>query len=95
LFSGDIGAAVFPAGKEALFVENFDEHLQYIEGFHRRYMASGKATAKWVKQVAALNPKMIAPQHGAVYRDAAVARFLDWFAKLECGVDLLDSLYKA
>jgi flavorubredoxin len=94
IFSADIGAAVFPAGKETLFVEDFGAHVQYIEGFHKRYMASGKAAAKWSKNVSNLKPTMIAPQHGSVYRDDAVGKFLDWFSHLECGVDLIDSIYK-
>jgi flavorubredoxin len=95
LFSGDIGAAVFPDGKETVFVENFASHVQYIEGFHKRYMASGKAAAKWAKLAAGLNPAFIAPQHGAVYRDEGAKSFLEWFSRLECGIDLLDSIYKA
>lgn len=95
IFSGDIGAAVFPPGKETVFVDDFDTHLPMIEGFHRRYMASNKAAARWVRSAAALSPKMIAPQHGAVYRGGTVGRFLDWFGKLECGIDTIDSIYKA
>jgi len=94
IFSADIGAAVFPAGKEMLFVDDFDAHVQYIDGFHKRYMASGKAASKWSKGVLNLKPTMIAPQHGSVYREDAVGKFLDWFARLECGVDLIDSIYK-
>jgi flavorubredoxin len=94
LFSGDIGAAVFPQGKESLFIDDFEAVLPFIEGFHKRYMASGKATAKWAKTAAALSPKMIAAQHGGVYRGAAVGRFLDWFARLECGIDQLDLIYR-
>ncbi len=94
IFSADIGAAVFPAGKETLFVAEFESHVQYIEGFHKRYMASGKAASKWSKIVSGLKPTMIAPQHGSVYREDAVGKFLDWFSRLECGVDLIDSIYK-
>ncbi len=94
LFTGDIGAAIFPPGKETVFVGDFDAHLPLIEGFHKRYMASGKAAAKWVRMVSALSPKMLAPQHGAVYKDASASRFLDWFSKLECGIDLIDTIYK-
>jgi len=94
IFSADIGAAVFPAGKETLFVDDFEAHVQFTEGFHKRYMASGKAASKWSRNVSILKPTMIAPQHGSVYREDAVGKFLDWFARLECGVDLIDSIYK-
>jgi len=51
LFSGDIGAAVFPKGERYLFVENFEDHLKLMEAFHRRYMASNRACRQWVKLV--------------------------------------------
>lgn len=94
LFTGDIGAAVFPPGKETVFVDDFNAHLQYIEGFHKRYMATNKATSRWVRLVSSLSPKILAPQHGAIYHEASVGRFLDWLSKLECGVDLIDAFYK-
>jgi flavorubredoxin len=94
LFSGDIGAAIFPPGKETLFIDDFDAVIPFIEAFHKRYMASNKVTAKWAKAAAALSPKLMAAQHGGVYRGAAVGRFIEWFSKLECGMDQLDSIYK-
>ena len=93
LFSGDIGAAVFPKGERYLFVENFDKHLGLMEGFHRRYMASNKACKMWVNTVRNLKPSMIAPQHGAIFRGENVDRFLSWFENLRCGVDILEEIY--
>jgi len=66
LFSTDIGAAAFPEGEWYLFVENFDEHAKYMEGFHKRYMSSTKALKAWVRSVRKLKPRIIAPQHGAI-----------------------------
>ncbi|GAB1482287.1 MBL fold metallo-hydrolase [Treponema sp.] len=94
LFSGDIGAAVFSQGKETVFIDDFDAVLPFIEGFHKRYMASNKATSRWAKIVQGLNPKLIAAQHGSIYRGEAVKRFIDWFAHLDCGLDLIDTIYK-
>ncbi len=94
LFSGDIGGAVFPEGAETLFVDDFKAHLRYIEGFHKRLMASNEATRRWADNARRLSPAMIAPQHGAVYRGEAVGAFLDWLAGLRCGVDDLDALYR-
>lgn len=94
LFSGDIGAAVFPPGKDQLFIDDFEAVLPHIEPFHKRYMASNRATSAWARSVSALAPQMIAAQHGGVYRGAAVGRFLDWFGRLSCGIDMLDSIYK-
>jgi flavorubredoxin len=94
LFSGDIGAAVFPVGKEQLFIDDFSGVLPYIEGFHKRYMSSGKVTSLWSRNAAALSPSMIAAQHGGIYRGEAVGKFLEWFGKLVCGIDAVDSVYK-
>ncbi len=91
LFTGDIGAAMMPDGEDTPFVDDFQAHLPYIEGFHRRYMASNRATRLWVDMVSKLPIDMIAPQHGPVYRGAAVPAFLEWFRHLECGVDLMEA----
>lgn len=89
LFSGDIGAAMLPADKDYVFVDNFADHLKYIEGFHRRYMCSNRAARIWVDRVAKLDVQMIAPQHGPIYRGKAVQDFLAWFRELQCGIDLM------
>lgn len=95
LFSSDIGAAVFAKGEEYLFVEDFESHLKIMEGFHKRYMTSGKACRKWVEYVSRFSMEMIAPQHGAIFRGDQVSRFLEWFGSLECGIDDLDAIYGA
>lgn len=93
LFSADIGAAVLPPDQRYLFVEDFDLHCRHMEGFHRRYMTAQSACRKWTAEVRQLDPAMIAPQHGAVFRGPNVARFLSWFEKLQCGVDILDEIW--
>lgn len=89
LFTGDIGAAMLPSDEEYEFVDDFAAHLPYIEGFHRRYMCCNKAARSWVESLSELDIEMLAPQHGPIYRGQAVADFLDWFRKLQCGVDLM------
>ena len=89
LFTGDIGAAMLPPDRDDPFVDDFASHLPYIEGFHRRYMCANRAARLWVDAVSRLDVRMLAPQHGPVYRGKAVADFLAWFRKLECGVDLM------
>ncbi len=92
LFSGDIGAAVFPSGEWYLFVEDFDKHVKYMEGFHRRYMACGMALKKWLQRVKGLEIDIIAPQHGAIFSADKVEKFLSWLEKIAkegVGVDLL------
>jgi len=94
LFSGDIGAAVFPEGSENLFIEDFQKVLPYIEGFHKRIIASNAVAKRWTEIVSKLDPVMIAPQHGGVYRGPAIKSFLSWLSTLRCGVDNLDELFR-
>ncbi|MEW6563527.1 MAG: MBL fold metallo-hydrolase [Pseudomonadota bacterium] len=89
LFSGDIGAAMLPVEKDYVFVDDFEAHLPYIEEFHKRYMCSNRAARLWVERISKLDVEIIAPQHGPIYRGKAVRDFLNWFADLRCGVDLM------
>ena len=50
-FSGDIFASLLPPDKNYDIVQDIDQHLQYMEPFHRRYMASHKALKTWVSKV--------------------------------------------
>jgi flavorubredoxin len=93
LFSGDIGAAVRDPQEQVKKVENFEEHRPYLEGFHKRYMGSNKLAQAWVKQVRRYAVDIIAPQHGALFAGDMVEAFLTWFEELECGSDLIDTLY--
>ncbi|MDD5247841.1 MAG: MBL fold metallo-hydrolase [Rhodocyclaceae bacterium] len=86
LFSGDVGAALLPAGEDGMFVENFDRHIRHAEAFHRRWMGSERAKRDWCSRVSQLDIDMLCPQHGAIYRGADVKRFIDWFAHLDVGV---------
>jgi flavorubredoxin len=95
LFSGDVGASIFPEGQEKLFIDDFAAALPFAEGFHKRYIASNSVARRWVELVRKLEPAMIAPQHGGIYRGQATAGFLTWLSGLRCGVDLLDEIYGA
>ncbi|MBL8439537.1 MAG: MBL fold metallo-hydrolase [Zoogloeaceae bacterium] len=86
LFSGDVGAALLPPDQDDLYVKNFDQHIQYAAGFHRRWMGSNEAKRRWCERVAVLNIDMLCPQHGAIYQGEDVARFIDWFDQLTVGV---------
>lgn len=82
LFTGDIGAALLPPGHEDIFVEDFDEHVAYMEAFHKRWMPSEEAKKFWLQLVRGLDIQMLAPQHGAIFRNGDVQRFFDWFETL-------------
>jgi flavorubredoxin len=84
LFSGDIGAALLPAGY-SLTVENFEEHVKYMTKFHQRWMASNEAKKAWVRRVRKLDVNMICPQHGAIFQGEDVKKFLNWFEEIDVG----------
>ena len=86
LYTGDLGASL---GMEYQEVPDFTAHLPYMEGFHRRYMASNRVLRAWADMVRGLDIEMIAPQHGAYFRGKEmVGQFRAWCAGLPAGVDL-------
>ncbi len=86
LFSGDIGAALIPRDRQGgMFVTDFASHIQYMDAFHRRWMASTRARDAWVAQVSKLDIDILAPQHGLIFKGDDVKRFIDWFAGLDIG----------
>jgi len=86
LFSGDIGAALLPKGpRTSFFVDKFDQHIQYMEAFHKRWLGYVEARDAWVGQTRRLAPKMLVPQHGLCFKDGDVGAFLDWLGALEIG----------
>ncbi|MDO4896599.1 MAG: MBL fold metallo-hydrolase [Moraxella sp.] len=88
LFSGDMGASLI--GHSGVAVDNFAEHTKSMVGFHRRYMASNKATRLWANNVRKLPVKMMVPQHGKRLDGRAMFdEFLDWISQLQCGIDLV------
>jgi len=92
LYTGDLGASLGPEYRE---VPDFDAHLPSMDGFHRRYMASGEAMRLWAGMVRQLDIEIIAPQHGAFLRGAEmVSRFIDWCEGLECGVDVMKDVFR-
>lgn len=91
LFSSDIGAAVFEKEKY-LFVEDFNAHLQIMEGFHKRYMTSNGACKQLLHMLKGKPVNVIAPQHGALFAQEHVDEFFKWFETLKCGVDIIDQI---
>lgn len=91
LYSGDLGASI---GQDYETVTDFEAHVRFMEGFHKRYMASQRALRAWAKTARALDIDVIAPQHGALFRGKEmVAKFIAWCEGFECGVDLLGDAY--
>lgn len=95
LFSGDIGAN-FPRHGLHKPVTKLAEILPWMEPFHRRHMGANKVCRFWADMVRDLAVEKLVPQHGRFIESAAAVReFLDWFAELECGIDLVSQdLYR-
>ncbi len=91
LYTGDLGASL---GMDYYYVSDFDDHVRYMEGFHRRYMPSSAAMRGWAQMVEALDIEVIAPQHGAIFKGAELCkRFVDWCANLEVGMDHMTDVF--
>ena len=86
LFTGDVGAALLPEGEESMFVEDFDKHIRFALGFHKRWMGSNEAKDRWCRRVKEMDIEMLCPQHGAIYRGEDVSRFINWFQDLDVGL---------
>lgn len=92
LYTGDLGASL---GEEYRVVEDFDAHVRFMAGFHRRYMSSTAAMRAWTRMARTLDIEIIAPQHGAMMIGRPmVARFLDWLDTLECGIDAMPDVFR-
>lgn len=85
LFSGDIGASLNPSMDYPFFVDNFERHIQYMEKFHKRWMPSNAALKAWIRRVRLINPAMICPQHGSLFKGENVGKFLNWLESLDVG----------
>ena len=91
LYTGDLGASVDGDASE---VTDFDAHIPRMKGFHERYMASNRALRAWVRMVRGLDIDIICPQHGRFFRGPFVKRFIDWCDQLECGIDLIEDVFR-
>lgn len=97
LFSGDVGANLVNAKEASRSIETVAEFEHWLDAhgmnaFHRHYMSGNRACRVWVKKIRELEVEWIVPQHGASFRGReVVARFLDWFENLSCGIDLLEA----
>ncbi|WP_455757160.1 oxygen-binding di-iron domain-containing protein [Sulfurimonas sp.] len=93
VFSGDIGAAVVTSPEDYKHVDNFEKHVEFLHGFHKRYMGSNKLCRAWVSHVQKLDVDIIAPQHGLIFEEKNVKLFLEWLNELQCGSDFMSELY--
>jgi len=92
LFSGDLGASI---GPPYVVVSDFDDHIQYMDGFQRRYMPSRRANQYWAKMVRNLEIERIVPQHGAIFPDPESSqRLIDWVERSPGAVEVMEGVYQ-
>ena len=84
LMRGDVGAALEKPGA-SMYVDDFDNHIEKMEFFHKRWMPSNRAKQAWIDRVRKLDIEYMAPQHGRIFKGENVQNFLDWFEKLDVG----------
>ena len=90
LFSGDLGTSLVDHRAAAQPVGDFAAHLRNMEGFHRRYIVSGKICRYWAAMVRQLDIEQIVPQHGCRFVGKEMCgKLIDWIERLGCGVDLM------
>ena len=90
-YSGDLGVSL---GAPYMDVPDFEDHIQYMEGFHQRFMNSKKVMSAFANAARTLDIEIIAPQHGAMIRGKEmVTKFIDWADGFECGVDLMPETF--
>jgi flavorubredoxin len=90
LYTGDLGASL---GQDYVTTEDFDSHLQFLSGFHQRYVPCNAVLKVWVRMVRELDVEILAPQHGAMMQGECVDKFLSWLENLQCGVDVMQKTY--
>jgi flavorubredoxin len=91
LFTGDLGVSMMHGKQAQTPITRLGPHIPLMEGFHRRYMASGKILRLWVKMARRMDIEMLVPQHGApIQGQQAISDFFDWIDTLACGIDLFD-----
>jgi flavorubredoxin len=68
-------------------VDNFEDHVKHMEGFHVRYVGTSKAIEYWIGKIRNLPIKMICPQHGSIFREKEARQFLEWISRAKVGFD--------
>ena len=84
------------AGASYTEVTDFDAHLRYMEGFHRRYMARTGSCGPGSPWPAASTSRPSRPSTAPCSGGKPmVQRFIGWCETLECGADLVEQVYTA
>ncbi len=87
LFSGDIWAALDIDWN--LIVNDFQEHIPYMNLFHIDYMPSNVATNGFAKKIENEKIDAILPQHGSIIDNDNIENAINYLKDLRCGLDII------
>ena len=87
LFSGDIWAAISMEW-DLILEKKFDEHIEYMDFFHKGYIASNKASRNFLIKFKDKEIDNIMPQHGSIITKENVKNAFNYIKNLKCGTDM-------
>lgn len=86
LFSGDIWAAISLEWK-LILEDDFSEHIEDMDFFHKGYIASNKAARNFLINFENREVDNIMPQHGSIILKNNVKDAFSYLKNLKCGLD--------
>lgn len=86
LFSSDIFGSIDEHWD--LYLEK-EGNLEGIRLFHQHYMPSREILSHGIKKIRALEPAIIAPQHGSILTGPMMEQTMDMLSDLDCGLYLI------
>ncbi len=86
LFSGDIWATISLEWK-LILEDDFNEHQEYMDYFHKSYISSNKAVRNFLINFKDREVQHIMPQHGSVMIGENVKNAFHYLKHLKCGLD--------
>jgi flavorubredoxin len=86
LFSGDIWATISLEWK-LILEDDFIEHQEYMDYFHKSYISSNKAVRNFLINFKNREVQHIMPQHGSVMIEENVKKAFHYLKHLKCGLD--------
>lgn len=91
LFSGDIWATISLEWK-LILEDDFSEHQEYMDYFHKSYISSNKAVRNFLINFKDREVAHIMPQHGSVMIEENVKRAFNYLKHLKCGLDYFQDI---
>lgn len=86
VFSGDLFGGF---GENHQLVAQDEGHFEVMRPFHEHYMPSKEVLGYAMLEIEALQPKLIAPQHGSLIPEFLIKPMISKLMNLDCGLYLL------